>query len=145
MKRVLFLCTGNSARSQISEALLRMLGGDDYEVFSAGTVPSDRVNPLAIEVLEQRGVDTKGLHPKELSQFLDKEFDLVVTVCDNAKQECPVFTGAKRTDHWFLEDPAALGGTHEEKLVKFMETRVEIERRIRDYLLKGKRCNDTMK
>lgn len=145
MKRVLFLCTGNSARSQISEALLRMLGGDEYEVFSAGTAPSEEVNPLAIEVLNERGVDTKGLHPKELAQFLDEKFDLVVTVCDNAKQECPVFIGAKRTDHWSLEDPAALDGTHEEKLTKFRETRVEIERRIRGYLLQGKSCDDPMK
>ncbi|MHA2377778.1 MAG: arsenate reductase ArsC [Candidatus Thorarchaeota archaeon] len=135
MKRVLFLCTGNSARSQMSEALLRMLGGDEYEVYSAGTAHSDEVNPFAIEVLRQRGVDTNGLHPKKIDRFLDEEFDLVVTVCDNAKQDCPVFPRAKRMDHWSLEDPAAFEGTYEEILTKFRDTRDDIERRIEDYLL----------
>jgi arsenate reductase len=144
LKRVLFLCTGNSARSQMSEALLRILGGDDYEVYSAGTTPSDEVNPFALKVLKQRGVDTNGLYPKKLDQFLDEEFDLVVTVCDRAKQECPVFPGAKNLDHWSLEDPAAFEGTYEEILTKFRDTRDEIESRIENYLLQGRTYNDPL-
>jgi arsenate reductase len=144
LKRVLFLCTGNSARSQMSEALLRMLGGSDYEVYSAGTTPSDEVNPFALKVLRQRGIDTGRLHPKKLDQFLDEEFDLVVTVCDRAKQECPVFPGARGLDHWSLEDPAAFEGTYEEVLTKFRDTRDEIENRIRDYLIQGKLYNDQL-
>ena len=128
----------------MSEALLRMLGGNDYEVYSAGTTPSDGVNPFALKVLRQRGIDTKGLHPKRLDQFLDQEFDLVVTVCDRAKQECPVFPGAKSLDHWSLEDPAAFEGSYEEILTKFRDTRDEIERRIRDYLLQGRLYNDPL-
>ena len=128
----------------MSEALLRMIGGDEYEVYSAGTNPSDGVNPFALKVLRQRGIDTNGLHPKKLDQFLDEEFDLVVTVCDRAKQECPVFPGAKGLDHWSLEDPAAFEGTYEEILTKFTETRDEIENRIRDYLLQGKLYNDPL-
>ncbi|MFX0045634.1 MAG: arsenate reductase ArsC [Candidatus Hermodarchaeota archaeon] len=144
MKRVLFLCTGNSARSQMSEALLRLLGGSDFEVYSAGTSPSDGVNPFALKVLRQRGIDTNGLHPKNLDQFLNEDFDLVVTVCDRAKQECPVFPGAKSLDHWSLEDPAAFEGTYEETLTKFRDTRDEIERRIRGYVLQGRLYNDPL-
>lgn len=144
LKRVLFLCTGNSARSQMSEALLRTLGGNDYEVYSAGISPSNEVNPFALEVLRQRGIDTNGLHPKRLDRFLDEEFDLVVTVCDRAKKECPVFPGAKNLDHWSLEDPASFEGTYEEILTKFIETRNEIESRIRDYLLHGRLYNDPL-
>jgi len=145
LKRVLFLCTGNSARSQMSEALLRVLGGNDYEVYSAGTTPGSEVNPFALKVLRQRGIDTNGLHPKKLDQFLEEDFDLVVTVCDRAKQECPVFLGAKSLDHWSLEDPAAFEGTYEEILTKFRDTRDEIESRIRDYLLQGKLYDNPLK
>ena len=99
MKRVLFLCTGNSARSQMSEALLRAFGGYQYEVYSAGTNPSSEVNPFALEVLKEIGVSVEGLHPKKVNQFTGQPFDLVVTVCDNAKQECPFFPGAKEMDH----------------------------------------------
>lgn len=145
LKRVLFLCTGNSARSQMSEALLKKLGGMEYEVHSAGTHPGLEVNPFAIEVLKERGVSTEGLHPKKLDQFRDQEFDLVVTVCDNAKQECPTFLGAKNIDHWSLEDPAAFEGTYDETLIKFQETRDEIERRIREYILQNRLANDPLK
>jgi len=135
MKRVLFLCTGNSARSQMSEALLRSLAGDSYEVYSAGTDIAPVVNPFALEVLEERDVDTEGLHSKSLDIFMDQSFDLIITVCDNAKQTCPFFPGAKSMDHWPLEDPGAFQGTREEILLKFRESRNEIERRIRTTFL----------
>ncbi|MFQ5831534.1 MAG: arsenate reductase ArsC [Candidatus Thorarchaeota archaeon] len=139
---MLFLCTGNSARSQISEALLRLLGGDDYEAYSAGTSPGSAVNPFAVNVLKQRGADTASLYTKSLDRFKGEEFDLVVTVCDSAKRECPVFPGAKVMDHWSLADPAAFAGTYEETLTKFIETRDEIEHRIRDFLMRGRLYND---
>jgi len=135
MKRVLFLCTGNSARSQMAEALLRSLAGDSYEAYSAGTDIAPVVNPFALEVLEERGADTEGLHSKSLDIFMDQSFDLVITVCDNARQTCPFFPGAKSMDHWSLEDPAAFRGTREEILLKFRESRDEIERRIRTTFL----------
>jgi arsenate reductase len=138
MKRVLFICTGNSSRSQMAEALLRELGKDNYEVHSAGTHPGPHVNPFAIEVLKEKGIETDGLHPKELDQFVGQKIDLVVTVCDRARQECPTFPGAQNIDHWSLEDPSAFQGTYEETLFTFRETRDEIERRIREFILTGK-------
>ena len=135
MKRVLFLCTGNSARSQMAEALLRHLGGGEYQVHSAGTKPANAVNSFALEALEEEGIDTDGLHPKMATEFLDAEIDLVVTVCDNAKQTCPHFPGAKQFEHWPLEDPAAFQGTHFETLQVFRSTRDEIEKRIRSVIL----------
>ena len=89
MQRVLFLCTGNSARSQMAEALLKHLGGGEFEVFSAGIQPKSEVNPFAIEVLKEKGIPTDRLHPKHVNNFVNYEIDLVVTVCDNAKQSCP--------------------------------------------------------
>ena len=115
----------------MSEALLRSLAGDSYEVYSAGTDIAPVVNPFALEVLEERDVDTEGLRSKSLDIFMDQSFDLIITVCDNAKQTCPFFPGAKSMDHWPLEDPAAFKGTREEILLKFRESRDEIERRIR--------------
>lgn len=135
MQKVLFLCTGNSARSQMAEALLRALGDGKYEVASAGTNPGRQVNPAAIVALKERGVSVEGLYPKKLHQFLDDEIDLVITVCDNAKKTCPHFPGAKAYDHWSLEDPAEAEGTPEEVLAVFRETRDEIERRIRKTIL----------
>jgi len=136
MKRVLFLCTGNSARSQMAEALLKSLS-DEYEVMSAGTDIQAEVNPFAIKVLDEKGIQTDGLHPKKVEQFTDESIDLVITVCDEAKQTCPAFPGAKAMEHWSLEDPAAFQGTYEEILAKFRETRDEIEERIRKYLING--------
>jgi arsenate reductase len=137
MKRILFLCTGNSARSQMGEALLKHLGGEEYEVFSAGTKPQSEVNPFAIEVLKERGIPTEWLYPKHVQEFVKLEIDLVVTVCDNAKQTCPHFPGAKRMEHWSLEDPAAFQGSYDEILFVFRETRDEIEKRIRSNILQS--------
>ncbi|MEM4735413.1 MAG: arsenate reductase ArsC [Candidatus Thorarchaeota archaeon] len=128
--KVLFICTGNSARSQIAEALLRHLGQDQFEAFSAGTAPGTDVNPYALEVLREKGIDTRGLYPKRLDLFRDKWFDLVVTVCDHARQTCPFFPNARKIAHWSLPDPAAFEGSQFEILEKFRETRDNIERRI---------------
>ncbi len=119
----------------MAEALLRHLGGDDYEVFSAGTRPQKEINPFAIEVLKEKGIPTEGLHPKLVGEMVNLEIDLVITVCDNAKQTCPHFPRAKRLEHWSLEDPAAFEGTYDEVLLIFRETRDEIEKRIREYIL----------
>jgi arsenate reductase len=119
----------------MAEALLRHLGGSDFEVFSAGTKPQSEVNPFAIEALKEKGIPTDGLYPKLVGEMVKLEIDLVVTVCDSAKQSCPHFPGAKRLEHWSLEDPAAFQGTHEEILIIFREARDEIERRIRSNIL----------
>jgi arsenate reductase len=109
--RVLFLCTGNSARSQMAEALLRQLSKNRVEVFSAGSAPQPRVHPLAKETLEYRyGIDTSGLAPKSMDKFLGESFDYVITVCDRAAEVCPVFPGDPERIHWSFEDPAAVEG-----------------------------------
>ena len=129
----------------MSEALLRLLSEDRFEAHSAGTHPASEVNLFALEVLRERGVSIEGLFPKTIDYFAGQEFHLAVTVCDNAKQECPTFPGAKAMDHWSLEDPAAFEGTYEEILLKFRETRDEIERRIKTYILRGKLAEDPLK
>jgi arsenate reductase len=136
MQRVLFLCTGNSARSQMAEALLRHFGGDDFEVVSAGTDISSSVNPFAIEVLREQGISIEGLNPKKVSIFTEQNFELIVTVCYSARQACPHFPGARQMEHWPLDDPAAFEGTHDEILLVFRETRDEIERRIKELILR---------
>lgn len=135
MKRVLFLCTGNSARSQIGEALLKLLGGEHFEVFSAGTKIASEVNPFALQVLTERGASIKGLHPKSVNQFTEGAFDLVITVCDRARQTCPFFPNAREMLHWSIVDPATFQGTHDEKVAGFREIRDEIENRIKIELL----------
>jgi arsenate reductase len=119
----------------MGEVLLRELGGSEYETFSAGTHIQSGVNPFAIEVLEEKGFDTEGLHPKKLMIFKGQNFDYVITVCDDARQECPFFPGAEEMMHWSLEDPAAFQGSYEEILTVFRETRDEMERRIKRDLL----------
>ena len=128
--RVLILCTGNSARSQMAEGLLRHLGGGRYEVFSAGTKPVG-VNPLAIETMRDIGIDISKQRSKSVAEFAGQQFAAVITVCDSAAEHCPVFPGAPARVHWSLPDPAAISGTHEEKLAAFRRVRDELERRIR--------------
>jgi len=135
MKRVLFLCTGNSARSQMAEALLKHLGEDEFDVYSAGTKPQSEINSFAIEALKEKNIPVDGLYPKTIGDLVKLEIDIVVTVCDSAKQTCPHFPGAKRMEHWSLEDPASFQGTYDEILFTFRETRDEIERRIRTSIL----------
>lgn len=121
----MFLCTQNSARSQMAEALLRMMYGDRYESYSAGTNPF-RVNPFAVKALDLIGVDMSGHRPKGIEKFKDYEFDYVVTVCDNARENCPYFPG-KHVIHHSFSDPAVLQGTDEEKLNEFVRVRDEIQ------------------
>jgi len=121
-KRVLILCTGNSARSQMAEGWLRALAGDRFDVFSAGTHPSV-VNPLAIAVMSERGVDISGQRSKSVSEFVDQPFDFVITVCDQAAEACPIFPGPTERIHWNFPDPATVTGTEEEKLNAFRSVR----------------------
>lgn len=131
--RVLVLCTGNSARSQMAEGLLRQAGGTRYEVFSAGTKPVG-VNPFAIEVMREKGIDISKQRSKSVAEFAGQEFATVITVCDSAAEECPVFPGAPRRVHWSVTDPAAVSGTREEKLGAFRKVRDELERRIQSFV-----------
>jgi arsenate reductase (thioredoxin) len=128
-KRVLILCTGNSARSQMAEGLLRHDAGNRYEVESAGTRPG-HVRPEAIAVMKELGIDISGHRSKDVQAFENQSFDYVLTVCDNAKESCPMFPGHLNRIHKGFEDPAALQGTEEERLSLFRRVRDEI----RDYL-----------
>jgi arsenate reductase (thioredoxin) len=127
--RVLFVCTHNSARSQIAEALLAHDGGDAFDVSSAGT-EATRVNPYAVRVLAERGIDWSGARSKVIDEFLDQQFDYVITVCDHARQTCPVFPGSADRLHWSLEDPSEVGGSDEARLEAFRRTRDEVARRL---------------
>jgi len=132
-KRVLFLCTGNSARSQMAEGLLRKIAGDRYEVFSAGTAPKG-LHPLAVEVMRDADVDISGQISKDLQTFEGKSFDYVITVCDRAKHVCPVYPGAVPI-HWGFDDPAEAAGSRESQLKTFFRVRDEIFNRIRLFVL----------
>lgn len=132
-KKVLILCTGNSARSQMAEGLFRHEGGDRYEVFSAGTRPSI-VRPEAIAVLAEIGIDISGQRSKSVDEFVAQPLDLVITVCDNAKESCPVFPGRTRRLHWPFEDPAHVEGTEEERKAAFRRVRDQIGQKIRAFL-----------
>ena len=125
-KRVLILCTGNSARSQMGEGLLRNMAGTCFDVSSAGVAPS-QVRPEAVAVLEEIGVPADGLRSKSVDEFAGQEFDYVITLCDNAAENCPVFPGRTHRIHWSFEDPAAVEGTEEERL--------EVFRRVRDQII----------
>ena len=133
MNRVLFLCTHNSARSQMAEGLLRAEGGDQFESFSAGTEVT-RVHPLAIEAMKELGIDISGQRSKLLDEYLQQTFDYVITVCDRANQSCPVFFGAKEKLHWSFEDPSAATGDHDAKLAEFRRIRDQIRERIRSFI-----------
>ena len=124
-KKVLFICTHNSARSHMAEGLVNAFAGDRFEAHSAGTEPS-QVNPLAIRVMAEIDIDISGHHSQGVEHFLDQEFDYVVTVCDHAKETCPLFPGGKEKIHKGFQDPAALKGSEEEKLTLFRRVRDEI-------------------
>jgi arsenate reductase (thioredoxin) len=131
--RVLFVCTHNSARSQIAEALLKHYGGDDFDVYSAGT-EATRVNPFAIKVLGDLGIDWSKAESKTIGRFLSQHFDYVITVCDRAKATCPVFPGSANTLHWGLDDPSEVEGTDQEKLEAFRRTETEVSVRLRPFI-----------
>jgi arsenate reductase (thioredoxin) len=123
--RVLFLCTGNSARSQMAEGYLRHVAGDQYEALSGGIEPKG-LNPLAIEAMREIGIDISQQKSKDVVSFLGQSIPYVVTVCDSAKQRCPIFPRTYKFLHWSIDDPAAATGTHEEKMAVFRRIREEI-------------------
>lgn len=125
-QKVLFICTHNSARSHMAEGILNALYGDRYEAHSAGTEPS-QVNPYAIRVMAEIGIDISGHSSKGVEQFLDQEFDVVVTVCDHAKETCPFFPGGKERIHRGFQDLAAIKGREEENATLFRRVRDEIQ------------------
>jgi len=131
--RVLILCAGNSARSQMAEALLREMGGDRFEVASAGVAPSF-VRPEAIAVMREVDIDISGHKSKSADEFTNQEFDYVITVCDNANEQCPVFPGNTRRIHWSFDDPATVKGDEEQRLVVFRRVRDEIRQRLQLFL-----------
>ncbi|MEQ1886956.1 MAG: arsenate reductase ArsC [Bryobacteraceae bacterium] len=130
---VLILCTGNSARSQMAEGLLRHEGGSRYTVHSAGTKPSI-VRPEATAVMAELGIDLSGHRSKSVDEFTGQPLDLIITVCDNANESCPVFPGATQRLHWPFEDPAAVEGSEEIRHAAFRKVRDQIRAKIRDFL-----------
>lgn len=132
-QNVLFLCTGNSCRSQMAEGLLRYLAGDRFEVASAGTLPGG-LNPHAVETMREIGIDISEHRSKRVDEFLGQRFDYVLTVCDRAKETCPVFPSNKSLRHWSFDDPAAVEGPREERLAGFRRIRDEIANRIRSFV-----------
>jgi arsenate reductase len=130
-KSVLFLCTHNSARSQMAEAYLNKLYGDRYEAYSAGIHPT-RINSYVVKGMAEEGIDLSGARSKSVEEYLDREFDLVVTVCDGAREECPIFPGGELVHHGF-RDPSTITGSEEEVLAQVREIRDEIKGWVRDY------------
>jgi arsenate reductase len=138
--RVLFVCTHNSARSQIAEAMLKKLGGPEFEVQSAGTEVT-RVNPYAVRVLAGLGIDWSGARSKSIAEFLGQEFDYVITVCDRARETCPVLPGSLNTLHWGLPDPSEAGGTDVERQAAFERTLMEVTARLRPFIEIARRAH----
>ena len=136
--RVLFVCTGNSARSIMAEALLRQQGGEQFEVHSAGTEPRG-VNPLPLRVLEDAGIDASWARSKSVNDYLGQRFDYVITVCDQARQVCPVFPGVHESLHWGYEDPAEATGSEDERLAVFRRVFVQIGERVRQFAVLAQR------
>ena len=134
IERVLFLCTHNSARSQMAEGLLRAWAGDRFESHSAG-VEATAVRPLAIRAMAELGIDIASHTSKRLDAYAGQPFDYAITVCDEAREACPFFPGATRMLHWRFDDPAAATGTEAERLAVFRRVRDEIGDRIREELL----------
>jgi arsenate reductase len=135
-KRVLILCTGNSARSQMAEGLLRSLGGDRYEVCSAGTKPSV-VRPEAIEAMLELGIDISGHRSKDVREFDGQHFDYVITVCDDANESCPIFPGDTERIHWSVPDPAVVEGSETARLAAFRRVRDALAETFRDFIDRG--------
>ena len=131
--RVIFVCTGNSARSQMAEALLRRDGGEAFEVVSAGVSPRG-VHPMTISALDRVGIDIRGARSKSVGEFLGQQFDYVITVCDRARATCPVFPGGSMTLHWGVDDPAEATGTEEERRAAFDHALKELAIRIHTFL-----------
>jgi arsenate reductase len=133
--KVLFLCTGNSCRSQMAEGFLRKMAGDKFEAHSAGTKPSV-VNPMAIQVMREAGIDISGQRSKNVADYVGTHFQYLITVCDNAKEQCPIFPGPSIREHWPFDDPADATGTREEKLAVFRRVRDEIAEKVKGFVRK---------
>ncbi len=132
--KILILCTGNTCRSQMAAGFLKHWA-PEFEIYSAGTKPEGRVNPYAIQVMKEEGIDISDGHPKSVDLFIDKEFDYVITVCDGAKEVCPVFTGkVKHRRHIGFEDPAEATGTPEEVLPVYRKVRGQIKNEFGKFL-----------
>jgi arsenate reductase len=134
-KRVLILCTGNSCRSQMAEALWTHEGHGQWEAVSAGSKPAGYVHPLAIAAMAEIGIDLSQQRSEHVDLYKDRPFDLVVTVCDNARESCPAIPGARQILHWPFDDPHRATGKDEERMVEFRRVRDEIHQRVRQYLL----------
>ena len=131
--RVLFLCTGNSCRSQMAEGFLREFAGDEFEAASAGTSPT-RVNPMAVRVMAEVAIDIASQRSKSVEEMTGRQFDYVITVCDNAREACPVFPAAARQLHWSFDDPAEATGTEEARVSVFRRVRDAISERLNDFV-----------
>jgi arsenate reductase len=138
--RVLFLCTGNSARSILAEALLKDIGGDAFEVYSAGTAPRG-VNPWSLKVLQANGIDASWATSKAMQLFEGQHFDYVITLCDDAAENCPVFPGDPARIHWGFTDPAAVEGTDIEKQAAFQEVVNGLRKRLDLFAITAKRTS----
>jgi arsenate reductase len=134
LKTVLILCTGNSCRSQMAQAIWEDAGRGDWQAVSAGSKPSGYVHPLALKAIEEIGLSVVGLTSKSVDEFQGQAIDLAITVCDHAKEACPVLPGVAETLHWPFVDPADATGTDEEKMAAFREIRDQIRSRIKNYL-----------
>ncbi|MCX7419547.1 MAG: arsenate reductase ArsC [Planctomycetia bacterium] len=137
-RRVLFLCTGNSCRSQMAEGLLREIAGDRFESLSAGAKPAGYVHPLSVQVMHEVGIDISSQTSKSINEFLPPDGmppDLIISVCSNAERECPLFPGRVERSHWPFDDPAHATGTGEQKLVEFRRVRDEIKTRLERELI----------
>ena len=132
-KKILVLCTGNSARSQMGEGLFRAESRGGFEVFSAGTKPSS-VRPEAIAVMQEIGIDISGQRSKSVDEFSGQSIDYVVTVCDHARDSCPMFPAGTERIHWSLEDPAAVQGSEEERMGAFRRIRDQIHERVKTFI-----------
>jgi arsenate reductase len=132
-RRVLFVCTGNRARSQMAEALLREQVGDHFETFSAGVAPQV-ISPLTTEVMGEIGIDISGQRSKSVDEFVGREFHYVITVCDSARQTCPAFPGRGKRLHWSIPDPAEAKGKGEAAIAAFRAARDELQRRIEQFV-----------
>lgn len=137
-KKVLFLCTGNSCRSQMAEGFLRDLAGDRFEVISAGLEPGI-VNPKTVKVMKEIGIDISHHTSKDVNQFVGQNFDYIITVCDNANEYCPSFPGKAERIHWSFEDPAKAIGNEEEVLYLFRKVRNQVKSKLNDFIAKNKK------
>ena len=131
--RVLFVCTGNSCRSQMAEGLLKHYGNGEFEVYSAGLSPS-YVHPLAIKAMAESGIDITNQYSKTVNEFIGQEFSYVITVCGSAKELCPVFSGKYKVLHWSIEDPASTSGTEEETMKVFRKVRQNILEKVKYFV-----------